>query len=153
MSNAAAAEPMLGCRFELLPPGAARAGWALRFTLHNRGPRAAHVLAWGTPFEGWLAPWVRVRHTDQDLPYRGAAVKRGDPGAEEYVRIEAGRRRQTTVDLAPAFDVSRPGRYEIEPQLQLFDVLWAPARPPRPRAAFEPQALDCPSLRFTVGPG
>lgn len=50
---------MLHCAWALQPgPQPAK----LRFTLHNRGPEAVHLLVWGTPFEGWMSPWATVLH-------------------------------------------------------------------------------------------
>lgn len=148
---AAGPEPRLHASFALLPPRGTR-GWALQVALHNRGPRLVHVLEWATPFEGWLAPWLRVWRDGVELAYQGAMAKRGDPDAAEYLPIEVGRRRVTTLELAPAFDLGLPGRYRLEPRLELVDVVVAPARPPRLRDAFQPLALPTTALEQQVSP-
>jgi hypothetical protein len=122
----------------------------LRFTLANPGRKAVQVLAWGTPFEGWLAPFVTVWRDGVELAYQGAAVKRGDPERNEYLLIAAGRKRMVTVDLAQAFDLRSPGRYRVQPQMQLHDVAFTARRTARTRAQFTAQALACNVVEFEV---
>ncbi len=119
----------------------------MRFTLTNRGTAAVRVLNWATPFEGWFGPYVQVMRDGALLGYAGPAVKRGDPGADEYVAIAAGRSRHASVDLAQPFDLSQPGRYRVTPRITLFDVTTGPARP---RAAHTPMPLKCPALEIEV---
>lgn len=148
---AASPEPLLQAGVTLLPPRGAR-GWALHLALANRGSRGLHVLEWATPFEGWLAPWLRVWHDGVELPYQGAMAKRGDPAAAEYLRIGAGRQREVTLELAPAFALGHPGRYRLEPRLALADVVVAPAHPPRQRSAFQPLLLAAAAFEQLVPP-
>lgn len=121
---------------------------ALRLTLRNSSAATLSVLDWGTPFEGWMQPFVRVSRDGVPLDYLGPSVKRGDPDRSEYLRLAAGRSRSVTLALAPAFDVSAPGRYRIEPQLLLHDVTTKPG--PRLRSAHRSQALACPAVEFEV---
>lgn len=108
-----------------------------------------HVLEWATPFEGWLSPYVEVLYQGQVLAYGGAAVKRGDPARVEYLALGPGRRRSVKIDLAQAFDLSRPGTYELRPRLALHDAYSGPPQPPRPRSQHQPLPLECPGLAFT----
>lgn len=141
----------LTCRLVVPVPAGAGAPVRLRFTLANRGAQALQVLAWGTPFEGWMSPYVSVVFNGEALPYRGAAVKRADPGREDYLAIAAGRQRRATVVLSEAFDLRRAGQYELRPQITLHDVLAAPPLlAPRPRAQHQALVLDCPTVAFTV---
>ena len=144
-----AAPPDLVCK--LAAPARVTAGEPapMRFTLTNRGPAAVRVLNWATPFEGWFGPYVQVLRDGEPQRYSGPMVKRGDPGADEYVTIAAGRSRHATVDLAQPFDLTRPGRYRVMPRISLFDVTGGPARP---LADHVPKRLDCPALEIEVLP-
>ena len=122
----------------------------LRFMLENRGAVALQVLEWGTPLEGWFAPYVEVSRDGVAVPYRGPMVKRGDPAADEYVRIAAHRTRRAEVDLAQPFDLSVPGVYRVRPRITLFDVAKAGAPAPRPRDRHAAQALSCPEFEVRV---
>jgi hypothetical protein len=138
------AAPTLHCTFEmasLAPP-------TLRLALANRAALPLSVLSWGTPFEGWFQPFVRVTRDGVAIDYQGPSVKRGEPERSEYLRLAAGRSRSATLALAPAFDVSRPGHYRVEPRIVLHDVTTSAA--PRPRSAHRSQALACPALEFDV---
>ena len=122
----------------------------LRFTLANRGPVGVQVLEWGTPFEGWFGAYVEVSRDGIAVPYRGPMVKRGDPAANEYVRIAAHRVRRAQVDLAQPFDLSVPGVYRIRPRITLFDVATAGLPAPRPRERHALQTLSCPELEVRI---
>lgn len=114
---------------------AAEAPALLRLTLHNGGHQTLEVLVWGTPFEpAWFAPWVRVFRADGSaLPYRGAKIKRGEPAADDYLRIAPGQSREAAFDLAPAFDTAVPGHYRVQPQVWLHDVVVAQAEGAAPQ--------------------
>ena len=136
-------------------PAAVSAGQPvrLRFVLRNPGPQAVHVLAWGLPFEGWFAPFVSVWRDGSELAYQGPSLKRGEPAADEYLRIAAGRARVAVVDLGQAFDLTPSGRYRVAPQLTVHDAFTAGAGvPPRPRERHAGQAVACTALEFSVAP-
>jgi hypothetical protein len=123
----------------------------LRMHLRNPGPAPLQVLTWGTPFEGWFAPYVRVWRDDSELAYKGPSLKRGDPEREDYLRIAAGRSRVAVADLSEAFDLRQSGHYRVQPQITLHDVFAAiAAKPPRPRDRHVGQALACAPLVFDV---
>jgi hypothetical protein len=122
----------------------------LRFTLANRGAVAVQVLEWGTPLEGWFAAYVEVSRDGIAVPYRGPMVKRGDPAANEYIRIAAHGKRRAEVDLAQPFDLSAPGVYRVRPRITLFDVATAGVPTPRPRGRHVAQTLSCPELEVRV---
>jgi hypothetical protein len=122
----------------------------LRFTLANRGAVAVQVLEWGTPLEGWFAAYVEVSRDGIAVPYRGPMVKRGDPAANEYIRIAAHGKRRAEVDLAQPFDLSAPGVYRVRPRIMLFDVATAGVPTPRPRGRHVAQTLSCPELEVRV---
>ncbi len=156
--NAAASAPAalpaapLVCTLE--GPATLRAGEPARFALkvHNRGSQPVQLLNWATPFEpAWFAPWLTVQRDGKPLPYGGAKMKRGDPDAAHYVAIAAGASAGASFELAPAFDVSAPGRYTLRPRIVLHDLLVGGAQAvPRPLAQHRPQRLRCNELRFEV---
>ena len=152
MSASSAAVPAADLQCSLTAPASVAAGQPvpLRFTLANRGSAAVQVLNWGTPLEGWFAAYVEVSRDGVAVAYRGPLVKRGDPAADEYVRIAAHRSRRAEVDLAQPFDVSVPGVYRVQPRITLFDVAAAGARVPRPRDRHVSLALGCPVFAVRV---
>jgi peptidyl-Lys metalloendopeptidase len=125
----------------------------LNFTFQNSGARPAQVLAWGTPFEAaWFAPYVKVLRDGQPVRFDGAMIKRGDPRPDEYLTLAAGQAMRRSVNLAPAFDTRAPGRYRVEPQLWLHDVVWEDGLMPRPRAQHAGQRLSCNAVEFERTP-
>ena len=59
------------------------------------------MLRWNTPFEGaWLAPFVSVTRDGRPLDYHGPMVKRAEPKADQYLRIDAQGSVSAEVDLA-----------------------------------------------------
>ncbi|MEO7152407.1 MAG: hypothetical protein ABIX46_11955 [Burkholderiaceae bacterium] len=145
---AAVGPPDLRCEWSIAPGARAGGPVHLRFSVINPGRAAVRVLAWGTPFEGWRSPYVLLERDGVALPYRGASVKRGDPGLGDDLRLPASGRRQASVDLGQAYDLSRPGRYRLEARILLHDV--HTGRRARPRSAHTPQPLACPALEFTL---
>lgn len=125
----------------------------LQFAVSNAGTLAVDFLAWGTPFEaGWFAPYLEVRFGNRPLAYGGPSAKRGDPQAAAYVHLAPGQMRQALVDLSLVFDLRKPGRYHVQPQIVLHDVVLAgQGAVPRPRSEHAGQALACPALEFVIG--
>ncbi len=152
--NAAAQGTPSALRCQLALPAQASLGQPLllKLTLTNTGAQPLQVLTWGTPFDGWFAPYVAVRHEGRELPYRGPIVKRGEPLNDDFMRLAPGRSRSASVNLAEAFELNQPGRYELVPRIVLHDVTVAPKWVPRLRAQFQPQPLNCPSLHFRIVP-
>ncbi|MBN8488347.1 MAG: hypothetical protein J0M20_11575 [Burkholderiales bacterium] len=117
------AAPDLRCGLQVLPRQALGQAVVLQFTLTNAGPDALWVLRWNTPWEGhWTAPFATLSRDGQPLDYQGAMVKRAAPDASSYLRLAAGQVQRGSVPLSPAFDVSRAGRYVLQPTITLGDV-------------------------------
>ena len=151
LTAAAPATAALRCVLNAPASGRAGAPLLLHFKITNSGPQALRLLDWNTPFEpGWFAPFVTLQRDGLAVNYRGASMKRGDPAAQDYVAIGAGRVRHARIDLAQAFDLSRPGHYHVEPQIVLHDVLPAGTRAPRPRDAQQGQPLACNAVEFDL---
>ena len=151
MSAPAADPAQLRCTLGVPAQAASGKPVPLRLTIANTGREEVHVLIWGTPFEGWFAPFVVVRHDGKPLEYLGPTVKRGDPAREEYVRIEAGRARSKSINLDEAFDLSQPGQYRVEPRIVLHDVVVdGQALIPRRRAQHVALPLNCDPVKFEV---
>ena len=148
----ATAAPALRCAFEAPAPAAAGGPVPLRFSLTNAGAVPLWVLRWNTPFEGaWYSAYVEVTRDGHALPYQGAMKKRAEPRGEQYVRLEPGATRTAQVDLANAFELSKPGRYRVVPRLHLADVFEATqAEPPLPRSGFHDLALACAAFDVTI---
>jgi peptidyl-Lys metalloendopeptidase len=141
------------CTLEVPARVAAGQPVMLRFTLTNPSKAGAvQVLRWNTPLEGgWFAPFVAVTRDGQALPFRGPSLKRGEPLAEDYLRLDAGASATAELDMAPAFDLSRPGRYRITPHIRLIDVFRAAAaQPPRDRAQHAGAELACKAVEVMI---
>lgn len=134
-----------------LQAGAAAAQARYTLKVHNPGSQPVQLLRWATPFEpAWFAPWLEVRRNGRPLPYGGAKMKRGDPEAADYLAIAPGASASAGFELAPAFDVSAPGRYTLRPRLVLHDLLVGSAPVPRTRAQHRAHALGCNDLALDV---
>lgn len=147
----AADPPPMTCTVRV--PSSVKSGGPAPLTvaLHNRGATKVAVLNWGTPFEeAWLQPFVTVSREGAPVTYGGAVVKRGDPDVDEYLELAPDERREATLDLALAFDLSTPGRYTIAPRIVLYDVATLPVSLPRPRAKHQSHTLTCPTLTLRV---
>ena len=152
-SAAAQPAPTLECAISVPTQAATGRPVPLRFVLRNRGSAPLQVLSWGTPFEGWFAPFVKVWRDDAELAYKGPSIKRGDPEREDYLRIAARRSRVATIDLSQAFDLRRSGHYRVQAQITLHDAFAASAgTPPRPRERHAAQSLACNDVRFEIKP-
>jgi len=151
-----ASAPKLPLNCSLTGPAQVRSGQpaAFRLQLMNSSSQPVQVLVWNTPFEpAWFGEYVTVQRGSKPLPYGGAKMKRGDPSAGDYLRIEAGATASASFDLAPVFDLSLPGRYRLHPQIVLHDVVMGTAdSAPRPRSRHVQQALRCKDLSFDVLP-
>lgn len=149
---AARAAPALRCTVQA--PAQVMVGQPvlLRFTLTNPGPVALQVLRWNTPFEGaWLAPFVSVAREGRELDYHGPQVKRAEPKADQYLRIEPRASVTAEVDLAEPFDLSAPGRYRVQPRLAIVDLFAdSAADPPRPRSAHKGAKLSCKAVDVRI---
>ena len=123
----------------------------LRFRLRNHGRQPVAVLDWHTPLEGLLADIFTIRPASGGaaLRYTGPLVKRGDPEADEYVEIPPGGEASAEVDLALAYDLSRPERYTVAFSGPLRDVT-SPASVPRPRGRHVPLPVKCPQIEIEV---
>jgi hypothetical protein len=143
----------LRCTLDVPARGVAGQPVMLRFTLANPPDGATvQVLRWNTPLEGgWFAPFVAVTRHGQALPFRGPSLKRGEPLAADYLRLDAGASATAELDMAPAFDLSRPGRYRITPRIRLIDVFRATAaQPPRDRAQHAGADLACNAVELML---
>lgn len=142
----------LRCQLSVPAQGVVGQPLMLQLSLHNAGAQDLQLLRWNTPFEGrWAGAFVTLQREGQPLAYRGPMIKRGEPEAGSYLLLRAGQQASARLDLALPFTLDQPGRYTLQPRLQLQDVQPAGAAP-RPPAAFQPQALDCPSLGFELRP-
>jgi hypothetical protein len=152
--NAGVTDAAGALRCRLTAPATGRPGepLMLHFAFTNRGPRALRLLTWNTPLEpGWFAPFVSVTRDGEPLEYRGAMMKRGAPAPDDYLEIGAHRTRRAEIDLALAFDLSRPGRYRVEPRLVLHDLAAVDKRRARATDARAPQPLACNAVDFMLG--
>jgi peptidyl-Lys metalloendopeptidase len=151
-SAPATAKAPLVCTLQL--PDKPRPGQPLllKFSLRNDGPHALSVLVWATPLEprAWMGAYVSVTRNGVPLTYGGASVKRGDPDAGAYLRLAPGETRQGEVDMALAFDLSQPGRYDVAPHIVLHDVVNDGEQVPRSRAQHIRMPLRCNPLSFKL---
>ncbi|HEV3456116.1 MAG TPA: hypothetical protein VHG32_06125 [Thermoanaerobaculia bacterium] len=130
-------------------------GEAIRveLTLENVSSVPVSVLNWDTPFDraGAMGGHAfRVRRDGVEVRYRGALAKRGDPGIENYMRIEPGSSATAIADLATAYDLSQPGTYEVEFIGHLFDVVPKAERLPHRRDEMHGATVPAGPVTFRV---
>ncbi len=85
----------------------------LEFTLINNSEGGLYVFKWYTPLEGLGGEIFRVERDGQSIPYEGPLAMRGDPTPDAYVFLDSGASVSATVDLAAAYDFSKPDEYTI----------------------------------------
>lgn len=85
----------------------------LEFILTNNSASALYVLEWYTPLEGIAGEIFRIERDGEALPYEGILASRVAPSGDAYLRLEPGESASAEVDLATAYDFSRPGTYTI----------------------------------------
>jgi hypothetical protein len=146
------APPQLECRLTAAPSVAAGSPVLVKFAVKNSGSRPLSVLVWQTPLEGLLGDVFRVTQADGTvIPYHGTTAKRGDPESDEYNLVPPQREASGEVDVALAYDLSRPGRYTISFRGALVDVA-EPREVPRPRDRHRALPLSCPALELEISP-
>lgn len=65
-------------------------------------PAAVSVLTWGAPFEeAWLRPFIERQCDGRPVSYSGTSVGRGDPAADEYLRLAVHDRRRRNLRDCP----------------------------------------------------
>jgi hypothetical protein len=149
LAQAAGATPPapteLACRFEATADAAGHV--RLKFTLRNTGPRELHLLRWGSPFEGaWFAPFVRASTAQGELPFQGALRKRGDPSAQDYLRLAPGQTLSAELSLADAYALpASAGAVTLRAAWRWHDVM-AGGTPPRPRDQHQGRDQACGEL-------
>ena len=100
----------------------------VRITLSNEGKLPVRMLTWGTPLEGMLSNALKVTHDGQQMTYLGPVVTRRQPLPQDYLILAPGEKRSVVVDLAQAYAVDKPGRYEVSWRLQEIDGAQAGAK-------------------------
>ncbi len=156
-SSSLATTPAAALRCAVDAPAKAAVGQPvlLRFALTNTGTAPLQVLRWNTPFEGaWFAPFVAVTRDGHALPFQGPMIKRAEPQAADYLRVEAGQSITTELDLALPFDLSKPGKYRVQPRVRLIDVFDATTGNAAPRLRAEHRGADlaCAGVELTIAP-
>ena len=94
----------------------------------------------------------RVTRGRRKLAYEGPLMKRGDPGADDYVEVPAGKSVTGTADLAAAYGIEEPGTYRVVFTRGLADVVGAGEPFPRIRGAHRPRKLSCGPIAIEVTP-
>ena len=137
----------LSCEFQATPGADGRV--LLQFKLSNTGTREVHLLRWGSPFEGaWFGPFVQASTPQGGLAFQGAMRKRGDPSAQDYLRLPAGQSLSAELTLNDAFTVPATGELRLKAQWHWHDVMTR-GTPPRTRAHHHGLDQDCGEVTLT----
>lgn len=97
------------------------ARFLVRCEIQNPDPVDYLLLKWFTPLEGLLSDCLRVERRGERVPYDGRLLKRGTPGANDYILIPAGQTVHADVDLGEAYQVSTAGEYSVAVDPPLLD--------------------------------
>lgn len=149
-SEATSTRPALQFRLQADASYAVGDPVVLRFVLENPSEVDLVVLTWYTPLEGLKGEILRVVHDGEEVPYEGPMVKRGDPVADDYVRLRAGESVSAEVDLSGGYDLSSPGEYEVEFVGRVHDVVREGRPFPRPRDRHRAVDVSGPTVTFDV---
>jgi peptidyl-Lys metalloendopeptidase len=140
---------VIGCRLQAASPQSVGAPVKVRFTLTNDGEQDLRVLAWGTPFEGWMSKIFVIEKGGERARYEGPMFKRADPTPEEYLLLEAGGELDETIDLSQVYDLAA-GTYRVSFAGVLHDVVAEGEAVPRggdERLAFR---VDCEAIELRL---
>lgn len=118
----------------------------LQFRLTNRTAQPVFVLTWRTPLEGLRGNDFRITRDGEELRYQGPMAKRGDPAAEDYVRLAPGESAEAEVDVSLGYALDTPGRYRIAFRGAVMDATLVQAEVPRPLAQHRAVPLQCPEV-------
>jgi peptidyl-Lys metalloendopeptidase len=120
------------------------------FRIENVSRDRLWFLIWYTPFEGIRGKIFQVTRDGKSLQYQGRMVKRGEPRAEDYMRIDPGESLSVDVDLSAAYDFSIPGTYQVRFKGRIYDVVKDAAALPRKRDQHQIINITGNSVTFNV---
>ena len=84
------------------------------FYVVNNTPSDIQMLVWNTPFEKILSADIFTFTRDGErTEYLGRMVKRGTPSSDNYLKIPAGEKLSSSMDIADYYDVSEAGKYTV----------------------------------------
>lgn len=87
---------------------------SVKFFIENNSSQDLKILIWNTPLEETLsADVLSVMRDGETLAYTGRKVRRGEPGGDDYVVLEAGDSVENEIELSRSYDVSGSGTYRI----------------------------------------
>lgn len=94
------------------------------FYVVNNTTSDIRMLTWNTPFEKILsADLFLVTHAGKDMPYLGRKVKRGNPGADDYLLIPAGKKLESAMDIGKYYGLVGLDVFTVAIKLPLEDGL------------------------------
>src|SRR6476619_4829180 len=79
----------------------------------NTSRQVARVPKWQLPSSELQGNLFRISRDGQPVAYEGILAKRGLPQPSDFAILRPGQSYRTVVDLANAYDMSKPGRYTI----------------------------------------
>ncbi|MCY1019714.1 protease [Pyxidicoccus sp. MSG2] len=120
------------------------------FRLTNPTAKPLYVLDWHTPLEGLLNDIFQITRDGTELSYAGPMLKRGNPGADDYVAVAPGASVEGRVNVALAYDFTQPGRYRIAFRGRLMDVATQQAEVPHTLDGFRELPVKCPEVETAV---
>ena len=88
--------------------------FAITFQISNACDQDVHVLKRCTPLEGLLSDCFKITRDGIPVPYDGPLLKRSPATKKEYVLLKAGQSIEQSVDLSGCYQVSTPGKYEVQ---------------------------------------
>jgi hypothetical protein len=82
------------------------------------------MLTWNTPFEQTLSADIfLVTRDEKNIPYLGRKVKRSNPVASDYLIVPAGKKLESSMDIAKYYGLSEAGEYTVTINLPKIDGL------------------------------
>jgi peptidyl-Lys metalloendopeptidase len=112
------------------------------FTIENLCSVDVWVLKWYTPLEGMKGKIFELTCDGVDIPYEGRLMKRGNPEADDYVRLHPGESVHGEFDLASAYSLPVCKECRLKFKGRIHDVVFNHREVPR--RADEHLSVDVP---------
>ncbi len=122
----------------------------IKFILKNTSDQKLNVLKWFTPFEGFNGSIFSITKDGEPVKYLGRVVKRGAPGPDEYIGIDAGAELSVEVDLTAAYNIYAIGDYTVEFNSRLLDFGADTPEVRAEQALFKPKLLQSNAVIFKL---
>ena len=138
----------MAASIECTPTYTVKATIECKFHLKNNGNQDYSVLKWSTPLEEVISDCLTVTRNGKKLEYDGIYRKRGVPGPDQFLTVEAGQTLSSTFQVSDAFDMTKAGLYSIAVDTYLEYVVGSATNTPDIKRKI--RHLSSPAVSFQI---